>query len=432
MKVYQAYKDSSITWLGRVPEHWVLNKAKYIFNKMERPPREEDGVVTAFRDGMVTLRTNRRTEGFTLALKEIGYQGIRKGDLVIHEMDAFAGAIGVSDSDGKSTPVYTVCTPRKDADTKYYAYLLKMMAYNGFIQSLAKGIRERSSSFSFNIFQDLELPYFPLPEQQAIADFLDHKTAQIDTLIEKKQRQINLLQEQRTALINHAVTKGLNPDIRMKDSGVEWLGKIPSHWKNVRLKFLTREIIDTEHKTAPFYDGGEYFVVRTSNIKNGKLIFENAKYTNSEGYEEWTRRGVPDPGDVIFTREAPAGEACIVPDNLPIVIGQRTVLIRLKRELFDAEFCIWSIYGGETSEFIKLLSQGSTVVHFNMSDIRDMPFLVPPLEEQKSISSFITSATKRIDFGIDEIISQINNLKEYRTALISEAVTGKIDVRTAV
>src|SRR5688572_20250526 len=106
MKVYQTYKDSSITWLGRVPDHWVFNKAKYIFNKMERPPREEDGVVTAFRDGMVTLRTNRRTEGFTLALKEIGYQGIRKGDLVIHEMDAFAGAIGVSDSDGKSTPVY--------------------------------------------------------------------------------------------------------------------------------------------------------------------------------------------------------------------------------------------------------------------------------------------------------------------------------------
>ena len=151
---YEHYKDSGLPWIEKIPSSWKTERAKWLFQKMERSVRPEDEVVTAFRDGQVTLRKNRREEGFTNALQEHGYQGIRKGDLVIHAMDAFAGAIGVSDSDGKSTPVYSACVPRGEhyVNNSYYAYLLRSLSQSGFIQALAKGIRERSTDFRFKRF----------------------------------------------------------------------------------------------------------------------------------------------------------------------------------------------------------------------------------------------------------------------------------------
>ena len=128
LKPYSAIKDSRVSWLGQIPEHWTTKRAKWLFRKMGRPVRDVDEVVTCFRDGTVTLRKNRRVRGFTESLKEIGYQGIRRGDLVIHAMDSFAGAIGVADADGKGTPVYAVCEPGPLADPYYYAYALREMA----------------------------------------------------------------------------------------------------------------------------------------------------------------------------------------------------------------------------------------------------------------------------------------------------------------
>jgi type I restriction enzyme S subunit len=233
VKYYSSYKDSEISWIGSIPSTWKLEKGKWLFSKKERPVRKEDDIITCFRDGQVTLRTNRKTEGFTNALKEHGYQGIRKGDLVIHNMDAFAGAIGVSDSDGKSTPVYSACVERfpNTVNQYYYAYYLRNLAKSGFIQSLAKGIRERSTDFRFNDFGELTLPVPPLHEQTAIAAFLDKKTALIDQSIEIKQKQIELLKERKQILIQKAVTRGLNSNVSMKDSGVEWIGEIPEHWE---------------------------------------------------------------------------------------------------------------------------------------------------------------------------------------------------------
>ncbi len=199
-------KPSGIPWLGDIPAHWIFDRAKFIFRKMSRPTREEDDVVTAFRDGTVTLRSNRRTEGFTFSIKEIGYQGVRKGDLVIHQMDGFAGAIGVSDSDGKCTPIYSICTPIIPAITHYYGYLLRHMAKSDFILSLAKGIRERSSDFRFDVFRELVLPIPPLPEQQAIAAYLDQETTRLDGLKTKIETLLARLAEYRAALISAAVT----------------------------------------------------------------------------------------------------------------------------------------------------------------------------------------------------------------------------------
>lgn len=201
-------KDSGVEWLGDLPSHWDVQRSKFIFKKIERKVNEEDQIVTCFRDGQVTLRANRRTEGFTNALKEHGYQGIRKGDLVIHAMDAFAGAIGISDSDGKATPVYSVCLPRdkQKIDVYFYAYYLRNLALSGFISSLAKGIRERSTDFRYADFAELLLPIPPYLEQQKIADYLDKQTAKIDQAIALKTAHIEKLKEYKSVLINDVVT----------------------------------------------------------------------------------------------------------------------------------------------------------------------------------------------------------------------------------
>ncbi len=201
-------KDSGVEWIGKIPAHWDIRRGKFLFKKMSRPVRKDDDVVTCFRDGQVTLRTNRRTEGFTFALKEHGYQGVRVGDLVIHAMDAFAGAIGVSDSDGKSTPVYSVCTPVDVTEIfpSYYAYYLRNLALTGFIESLAKGIRERSTDFRFNDFSELFLPLPPKSIQQAIVSYIDSELEKADAGISHLFKQIEKIKEYKTTLINSAVT----------------------------------------------------------------------------------------------------------------------------------------------------------------------------------------------------------------------------------
>jgi type I restriction enzyme, S subunit len=204
---YPAMKDSGVPWLGEVPEHWATERAKWLFRKMARPVRESDEVVTCFRDGTVTLRRNRRVRGFTESLKEIGYQGIRRDDLVIHAMDAFAGAVGVADTDGKSTPVYSVCEPGPRADSHFYAYAVREMARSQWILALAKGIRERSTDFRFEAFGSQEVPLPPLAEQAAIVRFLDHADRRIRRYIRAKQKLIELLEEQKQAIIHRAVTR---------------------------------------------------------------------------------------------------------------------------------------------------------------------------------------------------------------------------------
>ena len=199
-------KDSGISWIGNVPEHWQFMRAKYMFKKEKRDVRNNDEVVTCFRDGEVTLRKNRRTTGFTESLTEIGYQGIRKNDLVIHQMDAFAGAIGVSDSDGKGTSVYHCCTPLGNYNVFYYAFLLRVMAKKGFIQSLYRGIRERSSDFNFLVFGKQYLAIPPIDEQKQIVAYINERVSSIDSQISSIEKQIANLNEYKQSLISDVVT----------------------------------------------------------------------------------------------------------------------------------------------------------------------------------------------------------------------------------
>lgn len=208
-------QDSGLPWLGEIPEHWRVERAKYLFKQSSLPVNEEDEIVTCFRDGQVTLRKNRREEGFTNAILELGYQGIRAGQLVLHSMDAFAGAIGVSDSDGKCSPEYIVCDPASEEIVNdYYGHLLRTMALSGFIQASCPAVRERAPRIRFNDFGEMFFPVPPSDEQRAIVEHIETETKKLDDLRAETEHTIGLLKERRATLIAAAVTGQLNVGVQ--------------------------------------------------------------------------------------------------------------------------------------------------------------------------------------------------------------------------
>jgi len=200
-------RDSGIPWLGEIPAHWQVERAKFVFLQSALPVCDKDEIVTCFRDGQVTLRRNRREEGFTNANLELGYQGIRAGQLVLHSMDAFAGAIGVSDSDGKCSLEYIICDPQDArANNQYYGHLLRTMALAGFIQASCPAVRERAPRIRFSDFGELFFPVPPPSEQRSIVDQIGREMVHLDALRSANERTIALLNERRAALIAAAVT----------------------------------------------------------------------------------------------------------------------------------------------------------------------------------------------------------------------------------
>ena len=197
-------KDSGIPWVGQFPTHWTKKKGKYILRYMSKPVKQDDGVITCFRDGEVTLRSNRREDGFTMADKEIGYQGVDVGDLVVHGMDGFAGAIGISDSRGKASPVLNVLNTKQNK--KYIMYYLRSMAYGEVFTALSTGIRVRSCDLRWNKLAELLYPLPPIDEQNNIVSYIDNQIARTNEIIADKKSQIETLDGYKKSLIYEYVT----------------------------------------------------------------------------------------------------------------------------------------------------------------------------------------------------------------------------------
>lgn len=420
---YESYRDSGIGWVGEIPTSWAVRRGKWLFKKMDRPVRPEDEIVTCFRDGMVTLRTNRRTEGFTNALKEHGYQGIRKGDLVIHAMDAFAGAVGVSDSDGKSTPVYSACVPRVagTVDPSFYAYYMRHIALSGLLVAMAKGIRERSTDFRFNDFADLALAAPPIEEQKAIVAFLDGKSAGIDEAVRIKEAQIKLLSERKQILVQEAVTRGLNPAAPMKDSGIDWIGQIPAHWEVRRGKHHFREVNERS-------DEGNEELLSVSHTTG--VTARSEKNVNMFLAEDYTGSKLCQPGDVVINTMWAWMGALGVSDLAGIISPSYGVYRPLQKGAFNRRFLEWLL---RTTPFIEQYNKISTGLHSSRLRLYPhmflgLPMAFPSRDEQDAIVTHVENESGKVDKAISIKKDQIAALKEYKTSLINAAVTGKIKV----
>ncbi|MBL3559487.1 restriction endonuclease subunit S [Rhodovulum sulfidophilum] len=403
---YDSYQDSGVEWVGAIPASWNVRRGKWLFKKMDRPVRPIDDIVTCFRDGVVTLRANRRTEGFTNALKEHGYQGIRKGDLVIHAMDAFAGAVGVSDSDGKSTPVYSACVPRVEGTVNphFYAYYMRHIALSGLLVAMAKGIRERSTDFRFNDFADLALAAPPIEEQTAIVAFLDGKCATIDEAVRIKEEQIRLLAERRQILIQQAVTRGLNPDAPMKDSGIDWIGQIPAHWEVKKVKHFGRNRSGDGITNSQLEDDGAY------EVWGGNGLMGYSGHYNVDG-------------DYIVIGRV--GAYC---GNIRLAQGKRWIsdnalILRISGQV-SSRYLAQALHAADLNR----LNESNAQPLITGGKVSNLSFPYPPIDEQEAIVDHIVDGSDKIENAITIKESQITALREYKTSLINAAVTGKIKV----
>ena len=439
---YPEYQESKAVWLGHIPSHWKVHRLKWSVTGCSNGVwgAEPDGVddvvcvrVADFNRETLTVGidslTNRAVEPNQLETRKL-----QRGDLLLEKSGGgekqLVGCVVYFDHDFDAVCSNFVARMPVEPtlSARYWCYVHAGL-YAGKLNYPAIKQSTGIQNLDANEYLNTLAAYPPADEQTQIAAFLDWKTNQIDALIAKKKELMDKLKEKRLAIITQAVTKGLDPVAPLRESGIPWVGDIPKHWEILPIKYLLTAILDTEHKTCPYYDDGEFLVARTPNIRGGKLTLDGAKYTDADGYKEWTSRGVPKPGDILFTREAPAGEACIVPNDSPLCIGQRVVLFRTDSQILESRYAIYSIYGGAARNFIEMHSLGSTVTHFNMSEIAMIPMLAPPISEQTNIAEYLDKQTGKIDRMIGKVESAITHLTEYRTALITAATTGKIDVR---
>ena len=442
---YEHYKDSGVEWLGEVPAHWGVDrfKASIVSSRNgiwgdEAKNDETDLVcirVADFDRQSLTIKAGEKTIR-SITEKDRAGRLLSNGNLLLEKSGGGesqpVGCVVLYDSDEPAVCSNFVARVElaHDMDASYWRYL-HFAAYS---VRLTIGSINQTSGIQ-NLDQDR---YFneracfpPLKEQQDISNFLARETAKLDALITEQRTLIDLLKEKRQAVISHAVTKGLDPDVAMKDSGVEWLGEVPAHWDMKRVKDCGCEVVDCKNRTPEPFDDGDYFVVRTSCVKDGQFNPEPGYRTDEANFIEWTAKGRPQAGDVLFTREAPTGEACLAPEGLNFCLGQRMMYIRPPKQVLLSEFLLYSIYGGLARERISEKSKGSTVGHLRVGEVGELPLLLPPLDEQHALIGFVGAELSRLQSITIEAQTTIALLQERRSALISAAVTGKIDVRQA-
>ncbi|MCI8336187.1 MAG: hypothetical protein HFI72_03355 [Peptococcaceae bacterium] len=277
---------------------------------------------------------------------------------------------------------------------------------------------------------DIKNIYIVYPKkniQSKISDYLDRKIAAIDTLIADKQKMIELLKESRQAIISEAVTKGLDKNAKMKDSGIEWIGEIPEDWEVVPITKYLNSLIDYRGKTPNKVEEG-IFLVTARNIKNGIIDYSlSQEYVSICEYESIMHRGKPQIGDVLFTTEAPLGEVANI-DNEDIALAQRVIKFCGKDNILNNYYLKYWMLSSKFKEFLLSLSTGSTAEGIKGSKLFLLKMPIPQIDIQKTIVIFLDKKTTEIDNLIIDITTQIEKLKEYRQAIISEAVTGKVEI----
>lgn len=425
-------KDSGVAWIGDIPADWDIKKGKWILSRLERPVQEDDGVVTCFRDGEVTLRSNRREDGFTISLQEAGYQGINVGDLVVHGMDGFAGAIGISDSRGKGTPVLNVLDSTQNK--RYIMYYLRSMAYNGVFLALATGIRVRSCDTNWNKLKELPYPKPTLDEQTTIADFLDRRCAEVDSVVANTLRTIEEYKKLRQSIITEAVTRGVCNEHTLKDSEIAWIEHIPAEWNVVRLKSMfsfgkglpiTKDnLVETG---IPVISYGQIHSKMTSGVELQQHLF---RYVD-ESYLDANPQSLVHQGDFIFADTSEDFEGCgnavYINEEMTLFAGYHTIILSSK-DSTDNKYIAYQFQTDLWRSQIRSRVSGVKVFSISRKILGDATIILPPADEREKIVAYLDEKCEAIDRIIAAKQQLIAEMEVYKKSVIYEYVTGKKEV----
>ena len=437
MKHYPEYKESDVDWIGEIPKHWKKSRLKY---ESLVPVQYGLNINSDLyvEQGIRFIRTTDITEDGELIDKGVYLETESVEKVYLTQPNDFlisrSGTLGRTyfhQSEAKHTyGGYLVrfnfgCSVK----SRFIFYFTRSQCFGDWIA--LNTVQSTIGNVNGQKYSNLEIPVPSFSEQIQIANFLDRKTEQIDEFIRIKERRIELLQEQRTVLINQAVTKGLDPNVEMKPSGVEWIGEIPKHWKAVPLTKYLESVIDYRGRT-PEKTGDGRFLVTAKNIRDGQIDYEiSQEFTPEDEYQRIMTRGIPQIGDVLFTTEAPLGEVANV-DDVSIALAQRIIKFRPKLDFLNPYFLKYWILSYSFQSDLQRYATGSTAQGIKASKLCLLKLNLPPLKEQKQIIEYLDQKTRQTNELVSEEQQKIELLKEYRQSLISEAVTGKIDVRHEV
>jgi type I restriction enzyme S subunit len=427
---YPKYKDSGVEWLGQVPEHWEVKPNKAFLTMLKSEVGEtwsEKTLLSLTLNGVIPRDVDG---GGKFPAEFNAYQDVAENDIVfcLFDIDETPRTVGLAQAPGMITGAYDVFRCNDQTNPKFVVYYyLHIDAFKGlrpFYTGLRKVVRPPT-------FMAVKIPLPPLPEQIRIAAFLDQETAKIDALVAEQQRLMELLKEKRQAVISHAVTKGLNPKAALKPSGIEWLGDVPAHWEVTKIKRLASRI--SSGKTP--LGGSEIYVdegitfLRSQNIYDEGLRLDDVVFITEAVDEAMSVSRVKANDILLNITGASIGRSCVVPSELPSAnVNQHVCVIRLENSS-QVPFVGWLFKSATIKNQIDHAQNGAAREGLNFVQIGTMSVALPPAAEQESIASFLNLQTVQLDALNAEAQRAIDLLQERRTALISAAVTGQIDVR---
>jgi type I restriction enzyme S subunit len=431
MKVekYSEYKYSGAEWLGDIPNNWDSIKMKHLFQDVSIKKKGDAELLSVTQDQGVVPRTWVENRMVMPSGALDSFKFINKGDFAI-SLRSFEGGLEYCHHDGIISPAYTVLKAKRQFETQFYKYLFKSFSFISELQTSVVGIRQ-GKNISFEELSYSYLPIPPLAEQTAIAAFLDRKTALIDQAIDIKQKQIELLKERKQILIHKAVTRGLNSNVKMKDSGVEWIGEIPEGWEVKKLRYLANCFPSNVDKHCKPNEK-EVRLCNYTDVYKNDYITDDMELMIATASDEQIAKFTLRKGDIIITKDSETASDIAVPTFIKeeltnVVCGYHLAVIRtylgsyskylfqaLKTKLFNAQF--------------EVCSNGITRVGLGNSDLRNGYFLLPPEQEQNEIAEFIVKGVSKIANAISLKEQEIEKLKEYKATLINSAVTGKLKV----
>lgn len=433
---YPAYTDSGVEWIGEIPAHWSLQRCKQVF--IERDERSETGEemllsVSAYTG--ISPRGEIINDGDFLSRAQslVGYKICYPNDLVMNIMLAWNRGLGFSNYYGIVSPAYSVFKLLPGNCTRFLDYLVRSDEAILYYKAFSSGVIDSRLRLYPNIFGSLYYALPPLPEQQAIASFLDRECGKIDGLIAEQERLIALLAEKRQAVISHAVTKGLNPNAPMKDSGIPWIGMVPEGWDVVTAGRVVRVISGFAFPSDKFLKYGEGVpLLRGVNVGVGKLRWDDVVYWKrqiDDGLDIYELK----EGDIVIGMDRPwissgLRISKIYKKDLPCLLLQRVGLLRSSKYL-NSSFLMYQYSLPNFMHFLAPEMTGVSVPHISPSQIASFPICLPSRKIQDEIVTYLARAITEFESLILTATNAITLLKERRAALISAAVTGKIDVR---
>ena len=412
------------------PHFWREVPFWSLFRRVKEINHPDEELLSVYRDHGVVPTASRDDNFNKPSLDLSGYQLVRKGALVTNKMKAWQGSIAISRHRGIVSPAYYVYKPLSREHDQYLHYLLRSQPFVALYKRISKGMRVNQWDLEHDALRIVPIPLPDLPTQNAIAEFLDRETARIDQLIEKKHRMVEVLGEKRQTVISHAVTKGLDPDVPMKDSGVEWLGKIPAHWEVRRLKHLLSEPLKYgANEPAVHMDPDLPRYIRITDIQEDGTLREDSFRSLPE---EISKSYLLTEGDILFARSgATVGKTFRYnPSWGRAAYAGYLIRARLDVRTADSNFVEYVTRSQGYSGWLLCNLIQATIQNVSAERYASFRMPVPIVAEQRAIAVYLNEETANIDDLVAKIRETTERLREFRSALITAAVTGQIDVST--